>query len=197
MISAALSVTGVALAFYAASTYVRLILAGHIKPHRITWGGWTLAGILGLWASFDGGAQVGLIVPGAITLLVAATFVLSLMPKYGKAGGDKLDYIFGTFAAAGIIAWRVFDFSPALAATIAVISDGVFLWPTLREAWRHPEEEDIKPWAIGTVAEFLGVLALGTYTFAAAAYPIYILLGNLAIAWALLIQGNRRVTKKH
>lgn len=196
MLSILLSAIGVAIALIAAFSYVKLIIDGQIKPHRITWGGWSLAGILGLWASFDGGAKIGLIVPAVMALLVVVTFLFSLVPKYGKPGGRKTDYIFGGAAALGLVTWRIFSFSDDVAATIAVISDAVFLWFTLKEAWLHPEEENPLPWTMGTVAEFLGVLALGKYSYAAAAFPIYILLGNLAVAWALVISGPSRAASQ-
>jgi len=183
-----LSVLGSIIAFFAASSYLRSIIKGETRPHRITWGGWTLVGVLGLWASYDGGAKIGLLVAAVFAVLVAITFAFSLLPKYGKPGGERTDYFVGALAAAGIVAWRVIHFSPAIAATIAVFADAVFLWFTLRETWRQPETEALRPWVLGSVAEALGLIALGNYSYAAAAYPVYILIGNIAVVAVLLVR---------
>lgn len=191
----ALSIIGSVVAIYAASSYVRSILSGESKPHRVTWAGWTLAGVLGFSASFAGGARAGLLVTGAIVVLNGIVFVISLSPKYGKPGGRKTDYIFGVVAVCGLLAWRFLHFSPGVAATIAVVSDGVFWWFTFREAWLRPDLEKPKPWIFGTVAAAIGFITLGNYSWAAAAYPGYILVSNAAIVSALLVQNQKRRAK--
>jgi hypothetical protein len=187
-----LSIFGTAVALYSGALYLWSIVRGPTRPHRVTWGGWTLAGILGLWASYEGGAGIGLLVTATFVIIVTLTFGLSLLPRYGVNGGSRYDYIAGGLAASGIIAWRIFDFSPETAATIAVVADAVFLWFTLHKAWQEPETEAIQPWVLGTVALLLGVVSLGDYGYAAAAFSVYILIGNILIVNALLIQRLRR-----
>lgn len=183
-----LSVLGVIIAVYAYFAYIRSILWGPTRPHRVTWGGWSLVGILGLTSSSEGGAGIGLIVTMAFVAGVVLIFALSLLPKYGKPGGGRLDYVAGAVAAGALLTQLFVEYSPAVGATIAVTGDLVFLWPTLREAWLRPELEATRPWVIGAIAGTLGVVALGNYSYAASAYTIYILLGDLAIIAALIIR---------
>lgn len=183
-------IIGTVLALIAASAYIWSIFKGQTRPHRVTWGVWTLAGILGLWASHEGGAGIGLMVAASFVLLVTATFLISLLPKYGKPGGRKTDYLIGAIAITGLVAWQVLDFSPGIAVTIAIVADTLAMWPTLREAWLQPETEELRPWVIGAVAEIFGLAALANYSYAASAYSWYILLGNLAIILALIVQGR-------
>lgn len=183
-----LAILGVLVASFSSILYIRTILSGESKPHRVTWGGWTLVGTLGILSSWQGGAGIGLIVALAFAVGVAAIFALSLFPKYGKPGGNRLEYIAGAIAAVGILTQLFINYSPVVGATIAVLADLVFLWPTLKAAWVQPDTEALYPWVIGAFGEALGIAALGNYSYAASVYSIYVLLGNAAVITALLIQ---------
>jgi hypothetical protein len=190
-----LSVIGVVLSTIAAIGYFWSIVHGQTRPQRMTWGVWTLAGILGLWAAFDGGAGIGLLVAASTVVLVLITFLISLLPKYGKPGGEPSDKWVGIAAIVALIAWRIIHFSPNIAVTIAIVADASILWLTVREAWRQPETEALWPWVIGAVAELLGIVSLGHFNYSAAAYSVYIFIGNLLIAGALLIRGQHKIMK--
>jgi hypothetical protein len=181
------SLCGSVIAVFAAALYIRSILKGETRPHRVTWGGWTLVGLLGLVSSREGGAGVGLVVTAVFVVTVALVFLLSLSPKYGKPGGQKIDLIAGAIAGLVLLSQLIIDYSPAIGATVAVLADIVFLWPTVRESWSHPEHEALHPWVIGALAEALGVMALGNYSFASSAYSVYILCGNMIVIGALLL----------
>jgi hypothetical protein len=183
-----LSIIGAVIEIYAAGGYLLSIVHGQSRPLRVTWAVWSLAGILGLWASLSGGGGIGLLVTATFVLTTTATFALSLFPKYGKPGGQPSDYVVGTVAAIAFIVWRVVHFSPDIAATIAVMADAAVLWLIVREAWIQPETETLWPWVGGAIAELLGALNLGNYSYAAAAYTIYILIGNVLIISVLLIR---------
>lgn len=189
-----LSVAGSALAVCASAAYIKSIIHGRTRPSRVTWGGWSLVGILGLVSSIEGGAGIGLIVAATLTVLVAVTFALSL--RYGKKGGSRLDYLLGGVAAAALLLRLVVNYSPSIAATIAVIADFIFLWPTLRGAWLQPDTEPLWPWLAGVVAVALGVAALGNYSYAASAYSIYILIADSLVVGALVIKRPKRARRK-
>lgn len=191
----ALSILGVLIESLGIILYIRTIISGESKPHRITWGGWTLVGILGLLSSLEGGAGIGLVVTLTFTIGVFAIFCFSLLPKYGKPGGTRAELVAGMIAALALLTKLFVDYPPGLGATIAILADLVFLWPTLKASWYQPDTEALHPWAIGAVAAVLGVIALGTYTYGAAGYSVYILLGNLAIITALLIRKPQRQKK--
>jgi hypothetical protein len=154
-----------------------------------------LVGILGLVSSWEGGAGIGLIATLPFVVLVFVVFLLSLNPKYGKPGGSKFDYAMGVIAGLALITQLSVKYSPVVGASVAVIADLAFLWPTIREAWRRPELEALQPWIIGAAAEALSIIALGNYSYASAAYPAYLLIGNLAVIIAL-VYGRPRSTKK-
>jgi hypothetical protein len=187
---------GALIATRAGIAYIRSIIWGPTRPLRVTWGGWSLVGILGIISSLEGGAGIGLVATLPFVLLVIITFILSLNPKYGKPGGSKLDYVVGAIAGVVLLTQLIIQYSPVIGATVAVVADLVFLWPTLREAWRQPELEALRPWVIGAVAETLGIIALANFSYAAAAYPVYVLLGNLAVITALLLRRPKHRAKR-
>lgn len=191
-----ITVLGILMGAYSAVAYIRTILAGESKPHRVTWGGWTLVGLLGLLSSVRGGAGVGLFVSASFVVGVAAIFALSCLRDYGKPGGGKLDYIAGVIAAAALLTQLFVDYSPNIGQTIAIAADLVFLWPTIREAWFHPEYEAVHPWVLGAVAEVMGIAALGNYSYAAAGYSVYIFLGNVSVILVLTFTSHRKPVKR-
>src|SRR5437879_787263 len=136
-----ISIIGSLLSIAGYMFYFWTIIRGDTRPLRITWGVWTLAGILGLWASYDSGAGIGLLVTATFVVLTAVTFLLSLLPHYGKPGGRPIDLWVGLVASIALVIWRMIHFSPVIAATIAVVADFSVLWLTLRESWRQPETE--------------------------------------------------------
>lgn len=190
------SVVGVIIAAYSAIVYIRTILDGESKPLRVTWAGWTLVGLLGLLSSVRGGAGIGLLVTASFTLEVAVIFALSCFPGFGKPGAAKLDYVAGTVAAVALLTQLFVQYSPNVGQTIAIVADLVFLWPTIREAWFHPEYEAVIPWALGVIAILLGIVALGNYSYAAAGYTIYIFFGDLAVTFALIFTSHLKPVKK-
>ena len=191
-----ISAIGTLIAIYTYWAYIKTILAGESKPHRVTWAGWTLVGLLGIVSSIRGGAGVGLVVTATFALGVAVIFILSCFPGYGKPGGTKLDLLAGVVAAAALLTQLFVDYSPNVGQTLAVAADVVFLWPTVREAWRHPEFEAARPWIIGASGEALGIAALGNYSYGSAAYSVYLLIGNLLVIVALKATPWSKKTKK-
>ena len=187
---------GALIAIITGVWYVHSIVAGPTRPLRVTWGGWSLVGILGLLSSVEGGAGIGLVATAPFVVLVMVIFVLSLSPKYGKPGGSRLDYIAGFIAAAVLLTQPVIKYSPAVGASVSVVADLIFFWPTVRETWRHPKLEAPGPWFLGAVAESLSIIALKNYSYASAAYPVYILVGNLTLLSVLSIKNPKKRTKK-
>lgn len=187
----ATTLAGIIIGAISAGLYIRTILSGETKPHRVTWGGWTFVGLLGLLSSRNAGAGIGLLVAASFVIEVAIIFCLSMVPKYGKPGGTKPELLAGVVAGIALMTMLVIDYPPGIGTTIAIVADLVFLWPTLKAAWLQPDTEAIHPWVIGAIAIALGTAALGKYSYAAAGYSYYIFLGNIAVFTALMIQKPR------
>lgn len=194
---ASLGLIGAIIASIAGIYYLYTIVHGSTRPHRVTWGVWSLIGVLGVGSAIEGGAKAGSYVALVYVVLEIIVFLLSLSKKYGKPGGESYDYILGAIAVVALIIWRVADLSPNFAATVAVLADGTVAWFTLRESWRQPQTESLIAWLVDVPAAALGVAALASFSYAAIAYPLYLLIGNSAITTALVIRAwQRKLNKK-
>jgi len=188
----ALGIVAGAIAGCAALRYVYTILRGETRPHRTTWGVWTLIGGLGAGSAVDGGAGPGAYVALVYLALHAVVFLLSLSRRFGKAGGEPYDTPLGLTAVAVTVLWQLADLPTPFAATVAVGADGLALWPTLRESWRQPRSESLSAWLADSVAALLGVVAISEHRYASMAYPVYLAMGNSVVAGCLLVRWMQR-----
>lgn len=189
---ALLGIAAALIAGLAGGWYVYTVLRRGTRPHPTTWGVWALVGALGAGSAVEGGAGPGAYVALVFFALHAVVFVLSLTKRFGKPGGEWYDYALGITAVAALVLWQVMDLPAAFAATVAVSADSLALWPTLRESWRQPRTESLSAWLADSAAAMLGVLAVAERRYAPLAYPVYLAIGNSAVAGALLIRRSRR-----
>jgi hypothetical protein len=191
---AVIGVVATVVAAAAALEYLRTIVRGRTRPHRVTWGVWSLIGGLGAFSALSGGAGPGAYAALVYLGLTIVVFGLSLVPRYGKSGGGAwYDWPLGAAAVAAIVLWRAGGLPVAAAGTVAWAADGLAMWPTLREAWRQPEQEASFPWLADAVASGLAVLALAHYSYAAAAYASYLFAAQTLVALTLV--SRRRVSR--
>ncbi|HEY1370541.1 MAG TPA: hypothetical protein VGF23_25650 [Gaiellaceae bacterium] len=193
MTRADLGILGALVASAGSLAYLYSIAFGETRPHRISWGVWTLIGVLGVGSALDGGAGAGAYAAGVYLLCQALVFALSL-GRFGKAGAGRYDLALGAVAVAAIVIWQVGHLPPGAAATTAVAADGVALWFTLRSAYRDPRGESLIGWALDVPAAALGVAAIAQYSYAATLYPTYLVLASslvLAVLAVSACQGRR------
>jgi len=103
---AVLGLSGAGIVAVSAVYYAVDVLRGGTRPQRTSWGVWALVGILGVASSDAGGAGPGMYAAAVDAVACAATFVLSLVPRYGKPGARRLDPYLGLAAVAGAVLWR-------------------------------------------------------------------------------------------
>jgi hypothetical protein len=191
MTRADLGLLGALVASAGSLFYLYAIVFGQTRPHRISWGVWTLIGVLGVGSAQAGGAGAGAYAAGVYLVCQALVFALSL-GRFGKPGGERYEYLLGAVAVAAIVVWRVGHLSPGAAATTAVAADGVALWFTLRGAYREPRGESLLGWALDVPAAALGVAAIAHYTYAATLYPAYLVVASSLVLAVLAVGGAQR-----
>jgi hypothetical protein len=192
-----LGIIGAIVAILGGAYYVYTIVRGNTRPQRISWGVWSLIGILGAGSAVQGGAGPGAYVALVYVAIEITVFLLSLSNKYGKKGGEWYDYPVGIVAIITIVIWQLADLPAGFAATIAILADVLVNWLTLRDAWLQPKTESLAAWASSIVDISLAIAASAKFSYAAIAYPVYLLIGNSAITGALFIRHmqNRRPPK--
>jgi hypothetical protein len=183
---AVLGLTGAGIVAISAVYYAVDVLRGSTRPQRTSWGVWALVGILGVASSDAGGAGPGMYAAAVDAVACAATFLLSLIPRYGKPGGRRLDPYLGLAAVAGVVLWQFGPLSDTGAAMCAVTCDTVALWPTLRAARHRPDLESRLSWSTDVLGNGLCLAAVGTASVAALVYPIFLVVAAAAMTTVLL-----------
>lgn len=167
------------LQFSALPIYVRDIVRGGTKPSRVTW--WVLAFLNFMLAAsyFAVGARATIWIPVAYAIGFLIIALLSL--KYGEGTWTRFDLVCVSGAvAAGAVWW--FANLPVLALYLIIVIDFLGLLPTIIKSYRRPETENKPSWIIATFASAINILAIETWSFDIALYPLYVVITNGLVA---------------
>jgi hypothetical protein len=151
-------------------------------------------GVVGFSTADTSGAGPGAYSAAADAVACAVTFVLSLLPRFGKPGGRPTDLLLAAVAVVGLALWQVGPLSTAAAATCAVGCDVVALWPTVREAWRQPQLESILSWSADLLGNALCVAAVARASAASLAFPAYLVGAAALVVGVLALRRLQGVT---
>lgn len=150
------------------------------RPHRATWCIWTLVGILLAIGNYSNGVRAGIWLPLSFILGPALLAIISL--KHGEGGWSLLDRfcITGALVSAGI--WWMTD-DPFLMLLINIGIDALGAIPTIKKSYHEPEAEDPIFWYLASAATALNLVAIETWSVAAAVYPVYmfLLMGTISL----------------
>lgn len=156
-----------------------------VKPNRATWAIWAVVSLMLLASYRSAGASYTIGVPIAYAVCSIIIFFISL--KYGDGGWTWFDRWCLAIAAGSAIVWWITG-SPltALVANLGVdLADAL---PTIKKAYLNPASESRTAWAMFFLGNSANLFAVEYFTFAIAAYPIYMFLGCGAIATLVLFK---------
>ncbi|MEW8114013.1 MAG: hypothetical protein AB2771_12275, partial [Candidatus Thiodiazotropha endolucinida] len=101
----------------------------------------------------------------------------------------NLDWAFFTAAMASIPIWY-FTSDPTWAVILLTTIDVIGFGPTIRKAFAHPYDEDLKFFALFALRNLLVVMALERYTIATMLFPAVI--ATVCLLFIVLIVYKRR-----
>ena len=162
-------------------SYVRDTVRGDTKPNRMTWLMWSIAPLIASAAALASGvswAVLPVFMSGLGPLLV---FLASFVNKNSYWQLERFDYVCGLFSLLALVLWWITKI-PDIAIIFAVASDGLAATPTLIKAWRYPETENAGPFTTGLFSSLTSFAAIKVWTFAAYAFPVYLVAINTSIA---------------
>lgn len=164
--------------------YIKEIFHGTTKPNQVTWLMWSVAPLIGSIAAFSNGVTWAVIPVFMAGLSPFLVFLASFLSKqsYWKLNG--FDYLCGLFSILALILWGVTG-EPLLAILFAIISDAFAAIPTILKSWNHPESESSSTYIASLFGVLTTFLALNTFSLSELAFPIYLILLNLSILWAI------------
>lgn len=158
--------------------YIRDILRKKVKPHRITWGIWTILTTIAAFNQVSNGGGYSSLFFISTALLVTIVFVLSF--HYGMGGASKIDRLCLILAILLLIYWIMVQ-ETRLSTVVAVIIDGLAAIPTIIKTYRQPETESYPQWILAGIAGVLTMIAVPRFDWILIIYPLYIVLMNGAI----------------
>lgn len=163
------------------------------KPHRTAWLIFLILSIIAFASQYELGARASLLFYGWFVINNLLLLGLSLRKDGGYGDINRVNVICLALAVASIALWRITD-SPFIALICVLIADGIGATLILVKAYKHPRTETMAMWALGSIATFLNVLAVGSTDFSLLAAPVQIFLFNVGITAALLF--GRRLRRK-
>lgn len=165
--------------------YIIEIVRGTTKPRVVSWLTWSvLTGIAGIASYVDGQY------PAAILMFFATIETLLIVIlgwKHGDRKIERFDIVCLVGALIGIILWQVFN-SPAIAVVAAVSIDLIGGLPTIVHSWQKPHEETWLTFFLAFLGGLCTVLAISEWTVTSVAYPLYIVVINLAFVMVLFVR---------
>lgn len=177
-------VVGAAVQLLGVLSYMKETLHGNTKPNRVTWLMWSIAPLIATFAALADGvtwAVLPVFMAGFAPLLV---FISSFVNPHAYWKLERFDYLCGLFSILALVLW-VITREPAVAIGFAIASDAFAAAPTLVKSWKYPETETVDAYTTGVFNALTSFAAIKTWTFAAFAFPVYLVLVNSALILAI------------
>ena len=179
---------------FGVGVYISKMLKGEVKPNKVTRLLRAIANLISAGAMFAGGvtrAAVPTLVGGIVCLsvVIVASFVKQAYRKLWL-----FDYICGACAVLAL-GLRAITKQPVIAIVFSIIGNLFSSIPTFKKSRTHPETENVAPYLTGLVNPATTFFAVKHFSFTEIAFPIYVLMSNLAFV-ILILRGRGAKTLK-
>jgi hypothetical protein len=180
-----LIIIALCLAVSGAYAYIRDTLTGKTKPNRVSWALWALAPLVAVYIGHGEGADPWV---SARTFVAGFGPLLILLASFWNPKSywklELFDYLCGAMALVAFYFWLGAD-SPRTAIVLLAIADLLASMPIIIKAWRYPETETAYTFIIAFIISVITIPAIPVWNIENAAFPVYLLIANSAILFAL------------
>jgi len=166
------------------------ITKGSFKPERMTRFLLLLISLLFVGTLLASGDRNAIYLALATFVGTLVIFLLSI--KNGIDGTSKLDKTVFFMVIVSLFVWYTTK-NPILGLIMSILTDFIAFFPTLVKAWKIPETEEWKFYALDTLSSFLIILSLSTITFGKIIFPLYVFSTTLLVV--LIIIGRKKYLK--
>lgn len=177
------------LVFIAYIPYVLGAIRGLAKPNRATWFIWSVVNIIIAASYWKAGAGNTILVP--LLNAFGTTLIALLSLKYGEGGWTRLDRACLFASGISLILWWLTG-NPVIALTINILIDAIGAIPTMVKTYHDPKHENGSAWTIWMVAYLINLFAIESWTYAIAAYPVYLFVQALIMVSLAYGMGNKK-----
>lgn len=172
---------GAVLVLFNIGVALRAIFAGKFKPHRVTYGIFSLITLVTFSNQVINGGGYSALFLGISFIGVSFMFLLSF--KYGMGGTSTLDK-FTLFAALLLALYWILSGDSRYSTVIAIAIDVIALVPTVHKAYVHPKTEIYLNWLIGSFGGLLSAFAITEMDWILFIFPLYIFFANFFVVGA-------------
>ncbi|MDB5163675.1 MAG: hypothetical protein JWS12_292 [Candidatus Saccharibacteria bacterium] len=173
--------------------YIRDILRGKTKPHRVSWFLFFILNATNVANQAASGATNSLWLPIAATIITFGIFVLSI--KRGMGGFAKLDILCLVGALTGLLLWAVLKTPLAsLLCNLAVATIAVI--PTIKKAYSRPDTETHITYLIASISGIIAAISVGSWNYRLLLLPFHDFLIQFII-YLVLITRSKKVGLLH
>ena len=185
-----------ALSAYGTISYIRAILAkgSTVRPHRVTWGLWTVEGLLAFVSETQQHVGVAALTTLMLGLMPAIVLLTTFIAKNGTWEATKFDYVCGGLSVLGLIYWLASN-QPLIGLLSFVVADQLAALPTVRKAWLDPESEQSQPFVMGSLYTGITLLTLQEFTTAGASFPGAICVLDAIIAFLVITKVGPKIRR--
>lgn len=158
--------------------YIRDILRGMVKPHRVTWAVWTILTTIAAFNQVANGGGYSSLFFVSTAFLVTLVLILSF--RYGMGGASVLDR-FCLIAAIFLLIYWITVRDTYVSTILAVVIDTIGAIPTIVKVYHNPKTETYTQWCFAAIGGLLTMLAVPQFTMILVLYPFYIAIMNSLI----------------
>jgi hypothetical protein len=191
MIGEILGIIGAGLNFAVVIPYLIATRKGDAKPNAVSWLTWTQLTVIAAAASLTVGDSKAAWVLMGDALGTGLIFLAGL--RWGYAKMTAFDAFCQFVALTGVASWIVLH-TAWFAVLLVIATDVAALLPTLRHAYRQPDEEVTTTYLLSTIGSFCGlVTTLHSFSIQNGLYLAYLVVANSAVAATVTVR--RRYAK--
>lgn len=175
MIDEKFILVGVLFNLVGSATYAIATVKGKTKPNRVTWFLWAVAPLIAFSAQLKEGVGWPVIMTFMVGFGPLIIFLASFVNKKAYWQITKLDIVCGAISVLALIFWLVTG-TGVVAIVFSIIADLLAGVPTLIKAFQAPETEHHGVFRNGAISAAITLLTIRHWSFAKAAFAVYILL---------------------
>lgn len=194
MINENFVIVGAILNLIGSTNYAWNTIKGRTQPNRVTWFLWALAPLIAFSAMIDEGVGISSLMTFMVGFGPLLVFASSFVNKKSVWKITRFDMVCGALSLFGLILWLITD-DPTLAIIFSIAADGLALLPTLVKSYKEPQTESWLIFMNGAISAGITLLTIQVWTFAAAAFPIYILIVCVVLFVLIRFQLGTKITK--